>query len=102
MQLLDNLLVNAIRHGEGDITVRVDRESERAALRVHNLGRPIPASALATLFEPFTRATGRPGGVGLGLYIVDQIARNHGGSVEVESSADTGTTFTVRLPLAPT
>jgi two-component system, sensor histidine kinase len=100
-QLVDNLLTNAIRHGDGTITVRVRREANRATLAVHNHGRPIPPEAVATLFEPYTRATARPGGVGLGLYIVDQIVRNHGGSVAVSSTADAGTTFTVTLPTAP-
>jgi len=99
-QLIDNLLVNAVRHGDGTVTVRVGREGNSATLRIHNLGKPIPATSLPTLFEPYTRAGGREGGVGLGLYIVDQIARNHGGTVEVESSAEAGTTFTVRLPTA--
>jgi signal transduction histidine kinase len=101
MQLVDNLVVNAIRHGEGPITVRVGRTAEAAVLQVHNGGRPIPETALPTLFEPYTRASKREGGVGLGLYIVDQITRNHEGTVAVESTVDAGTTFTVRLPLAP-
>ncbi len=100
-QLIDNLISNAIRHGDGAITVRIERDGDGAALSVHNYGRPIPAEALTTLFDPYTRAGGREGGVGLGLYIVDQIARNHGGVVEVTSSAEAGTTFTVRLPTAP-
>lgn len=101
MQLVDNLISNAIRHGDGTVTVRVTREGECALLSVHNLGKPIPPAAVATLFQPYTRAGGRGGGLGLGLYIVDQIARNHGGSVAVTSSAEAGTTFTVKLPLAP-
>jgi two-component system, sensor histidine kinase len=101
MQLVDNLLVNAIRHGDGAITLRIERDGDSVTLRIHNRGRPIPAAALATLFEPYTRAGGREGGVGLGLYIVDQIARIHGGSVAVESSLEAGTTFIVRLPRAP-
>ena len=100
MQLLDNLVVNAIRHGDGTVTVRVDREGNGATLQVHNHGRPIPPTSLPTLFEPFTRAGGREGGVGLGLYIVDQIARKHDGTVAVASTPEAGTTFTVRLPVA--
>lgn len=99
-QLIDNLISNALRHGDGTVTVRVERDGDGAVLAVHNPGRPIPAEALPTLFDPYTRAGGRAGGVGLGLYIVDQIARNHGGAVAVASSAEAGTTFTVRLPLA--
>jgi signal transduction histidine kinase len=100
MQLVDNLVGNALRHGDGTVTVRVSRDGGEAVLGVHNGGRPIPEAALATLFEPYTRATGRTGGFGLGLYIVSQIVRNHEGSVDVESTAEAGTTFTVRLPLA--
>lgn len=101
MQLVDNLLSNALRHGDGTVTLRVERDGDAATLRVHNGGRPIPAASLATLFDPYTRAGGREGGVGLGLYIVDQIARNHDGTIEVASTPEAGTTFTVRLPTAP-
>jgi signal transduction histidine kinase len=101
MQLVDNLVTNAIRHGDGTVTARVERDGDRAVLAVHNLGKPIPPAALATLFDPYTRAGGRAGGLGLGLYIVDQIVRNHAGSVDVSSTAEAGTTFVVRLPLAP-
>jgi signal transduction histidine kinase len=101
MQLFDNLLANAIRHGDGTVTVRVGSEGDRSILAIHNGGTPIPPGSLGTLFNPFTRAGGRPGGVGLGLYIVDQIARSHGGSVAVSSTQEAGTTFTVRLPAGP-
>jgi two-component system, sensor histidine kinase len=101
MQLLDNLVGNAIRYGDGTVTVRVERDGRDATLRIHNHGQPIPPAALPTLFEPFTRASGRAGGFGLGLYIVDQIARKHEGSVAVASNSEAGTTFTVRLPAAP-
>ena len=103
MQLVDNLLGNALRHGDGAVSVVVERDGNKTvALRVHNRGKPIPPAALATLFEPYTRAGGREGGFGLGLYIVDQIARNHRGVVAVSSTAEAGTTFTVSFPLAPT
>ncbi len=69
-------------------------------LQVHNNGAPIAPDALGTLFDPFTRANGRAGGFGLGLYIVDQVAHNHGATGDVESTAEAGTTFTVRFPLA--
>lgn len=98
-QLFDNLVTNAVRYGTGKITVRLRREDDRVVLDVHNLGPPIPAAKLDTLFDPYRRATTSRGGVGLGLYIVDQIARAHGGTVHVASSADDGTTFSVRLPV---
>jgi signal transduction histidine kinase len=99
-QLLDNLVTNAIRYGSGKVTVRLSREGDQAVLAVHNTGAAIPDSKLATLFDPYRRATSSRGGVGLGLYIVDQIARAHGGSVQVTSNEEQGTTFVVRIPVS--
>jgi signal transduction histidine kinase len=99
-QLIDNLVTNAIRYGAGRVTIRLSREGDRAVIAVHNSGEPIPPDKLETLFDPYRRATSSQGGVGLGLYIVDQIARAHGGIVQVASSAEAGTTFTIQLPLA--
>jgi two-component system, sensor histidine kinase len=98
-QLLDNLLTNAVRYGTGKITVRLSRGAGDARIAIHNGGPAIPPAKLDTLFDPYRRATSSRGGVGLGLYIVDQIARAHGGSVQVASTADEGTTFTVQLPI---
>jgi sigma-B regulation protein RsbU (phosphoserine phosphatase) len=98
-QLLDNLVGNALRHGDGAVSVRVTKTVDRAELCVHNRGPAIPAEALGTLFDPFTRAGGRKGGFGLGLYIVDQIARTHRATVTVESTEAAGTTFVVSFPL---
>jgi two-component system, sensor histidine kinase len=97
-QLLDNLLTNAIRYGVGAITVRLVREADTAVISVHNRGVPIAPDQLVTLFDPYKRAARTHGGVGLGLYIVEQIARAHGGIVRVTSTADAGTTFEVRIP----
>jgi signal transduction histidine kinase len=69
---------------------------------VHNQGAPIPADLLAHLFEPFSigpRAEGTPRrSIGLGLFIVKEFVTAHGGGVAVESTAQDGTRFTVRLP----
>jgi signal transduction histidine kinase len=100
IQLVDNLVTNAVRYGEGNVTIRLARKDASAAIAVHNRGTPIPPDKLATLFDPYKRAARSPGGVGLGLYIVDQIARAHGGSVRVASTAEAGTTFEVLLPIA--
>jgi signal transduction histidine kinase len=74
-------------------------------LRVHN-GGAIEASVLPTLFDPFRGSSRvRPDasrGLGLGLFIVQEIARAHGGTVDVSSSVSEGTTFLVRLPRRPT
>jgi signal transduction histidine kinase len=98
-QLIDNLVTNAIRYGTGAVTIRLSRDDNYAVIAVHNAGPPIPPGKLDSLFDPYRRATSSRGGVGLGLYIVDQIARAHGGSVQVSSNAEHGTTFVVRLPM---
>ncbi len=99
-QVIENLASNARNHGTGTPTVRVGVDGRHAVLAVHSHGTPIPAEAIATLFEPYRRASSRPGGFGLGLFIVDRIVRAHGGTVQVTSTAEDGTTFTVRLALA--
>jgi len=89
-QLLANLLENALTHGPRDDRVRIRLAGQPAAVEmvVENGGPAIPARERALLFDPFRRGrpvqTGR--GLGLGLFIVQQIARAHGGDVEVESS----------------
>jgi signal transduction histidine kinase len=98
-QLVDNLVTNALRYGTGKVTLRVLREADPAVIAVHNYGTPIAPDQLATLFDPYKRAARSRGGVGLGLYIVEQIARAHGGTVQVTSTAEAGTTFEVRLPI---
>jgi signal transduction histidine kinase len=97
-RLVDNLVVNAIRHGDGAIAIGLHREGDNAVLTVKNGGAPIPPELLDTLFDPYTRSRSS-GGAGLGLYIVKQIARAHGGTVAVSSTTE-GTTFTVTLPIA--
>ncbi|HEU4612915.1 MAG TPA: GAF domain-containing sensor histidine kinase, partial [Kofleriaceae bacterium] len=103
LQIVSNLVANASQHGQpdGGIAVRADGTSaDRVVLSVHNKGA-IPAKLLPKLFDPFRGTTHRRDhsrGLGLGLYIVKELARAHGGSVEVASSEADGTTFTVRLP----
>jgi two-component system sensor histidine kinase/response regulator len=101
LQLFSNLVANALVHGEaGPIAVLI--EGHGGELRVHFSNRgAIPAELLPTLFDPFRargRASSRSRGLGLGLYISQQIALAHGGSVRVESSAEAGTRFIVALP----
>lgn len=109
-QVVSNLLGNAIQHGSAEEAIELSVASEGSAvvLAVHSEGTPIPAHALTKIFEPLVRhdtvesATRRvPGSVGLGLYIVREIVSAHGGTVKVSSTAEEGTTFTVRLPVAP-
>ncbi|HVW27121.1 MAG TPA: hybrid sensor histidine kinase/response regulator [Polyangiaceae bacterium] len=101
-QVLSNLIGNALRHGVPDqpVVVSLCGTETDIVISIHNGGH-IPKAILPTLFEPFQSGPGpskRAQGLGLGLYIVQQIAISHAGSVEVESDSDKGTTFTVRLP----
>jgi signal transduction histidine kinase len=100
-QLVSNLLLNAIQHGAGkDVRVAVEDEGSRVALRFHNQGPSIPDTLIATMFDPLIRGrnTTDSSGIGLGLFIVDQIVTAHKGTIAVTSSEDSGTTFVVRLP----
>jgi signal transduction histidine kinase len=97
-QLVCNLVTNALKHGAADapVAVTVTGEGDRVQLQVQNEGAPIPRNLLPNLFDPF-RAGDAAGSVGLGLYIVREIALAHGGQVSVDSS-EQGTAFTVTLP----
>jgi signal transduction histidine kinase len=102
-QLAVNLISNALQYGDPErpIRVAVAVQDGHGILAVHNHGAGIPADLLPHLFDPFRRGTRQRGrGLGLGLFIVDQIARAHGGAASVESASDRGTTFTVRLPIS--
>lgn len=102
-QLLSNLLGNALTYGAVDRPVRVSAsvEGDVLVLVVANEGAPIAPGDLARVFEPYWRPlTSKPGGgLGLGLYICAQIAMAHGGAMRVESSAESGTAFSARLPV---
>ncbi|KOQ71284.1 GAF domain-containing sensor histidine kinase [Stenotrophomonas maltophilia] len=102
-QLLANLLMNAVQHGErsAPVTLRVHAASNRLTLDVHNAGCIAP-DRLGTIFNPFSREKGelpRPG-LGLGIYIASEIAKSHGGILDVVSSESAGTVFTFRMPSA--
>jgi signal transduction histidine kinase len=100
-QLFSNLLGNAITHGSPDepIVVRAKTKQGTFELSVANSGDPIPPAAMKQLFHPFYRGTVKQSlqGLGLGLYIASEIARAHGGTLDVNSSADE-TRFTFRMP----
>jgi PAS domain S-box-containing protein len=105
-QALTNLIANAIQHG-AESPVRVQSIASAphiVEIKVHNGGTVIPADVLPELFKAYRRGirgtspSARGGGVGLGLFIVSQIAAAHDGQVFAESSAESGTTFTIQLP----
>jgi signal transduction histidine kinase len=103
-QVISNLVGNALQHGQGTtVRISVDGQEREVALVVHNDGPPIPPAVLPHIFEPFQRGHAhdlkgeKSGSIGLGLFIVREVVKSHGGSVEVRSD-ETGTDFTVRLP----
>ncbi|MRX07866.1 GAF domain-containing protein [Pseudoduganella sp. FT25W] len=99
VQLLSNLLKNALVHGSAaaPVYVKVRQSNGIFEMSVTNSGPPIPAEIQAQLFTPFWQSSsgGGSGGLGLGLFIASEIAVSHGGVLEVASS-DTATTFTYR------
>ncbi len=104
-QLFSNLLNNSLKYGQADMPVMVSGHAEKqiCALAVHNKGPPIPADLMPHLFSPLHRGPNKScetdRSIGLGLYIASEVARAHGGSISVESTAEAGTTFIVHLPL---
>jgi signal transduction histidine kinase len=104
-QAVQNLVGNALTYSPQGTSVRISvrGDDDYVSASVNNVGEPIPAATLARVFHPFQRGerpsnTGTQGGLGLGLYIADQFVRAHGGSIQVTSTRDQGTTFTIRLP----
>ena len=102
-RLLNNLISNAFRYGSGGghVRVAVRREAEQAVLTVRDDGQGIPPDQQEKIWQRFYQVdAARSGGegTGLGLYMVRQIARLHGGTAEVESVPGQGSTFTVRIP----
>jgi signal transduction histidine kinase len=104
-QVLENLVGNALKYSPEPTPVRLGwtRGSREIVIEVTNGGAPIPDSVLPHVFEPFRRgvdhdAVGTRKGVGLGLYIVRHLVRQHRGTISVRSSAEAGTTFTLSLP----
>jgi signal transduction histidine kinase len=105
-QVLSNLIGNAVQYSSphSPIGVTVKGPPDEVTIAVHNEGQPIPQERMGTIFDSLTRAVtdkeGHPGSVnlGLGLYITKEIIVSHGGTIEVTSSGEDGTTFTARLP----
>jgi signal transduction histidine kinase len=106
-ELLCNLLSNAIHYSPVDspvrVAVRLDSTGS-ALVEIQNQGDPIPPDEFPLVFDPFRRgrkerAEGSKTGLGLGLYIAQQIAIAHGGTLQGRSNAEDGTVFSLRLPV---
>jgi signal transduction histidine kinase len=106
-QVFSNLLGNAIQHGalESPVIVTAEKDKSGVAVSVHNEGAAIPAEVIPKLFDCLFQGTSgqraaddNSTSLGLGLYISKEIIAAHGGTIEVQSTADEGTTFVVHLP----
>jgi len=104
-QIVTNLVTNALRYGDGTpVEIRVGVDGGQAQLEVSDRGPGMEADMQRRIFERFTRGfpATHHGGLGLGLYIVRQIARAHDGDATVRSQPGQGATFTITLPVART
>lgn len=107
-EALSNLLSNAVQHGdkEAPITLRAVGETDFIVLAVANSGKPIPQDVLKIIFDPLVQAPSTTSdlsnrsktSLGLGLFIAREIVLSHGGKIDVQSSAESGTVFTICLP----
>jgi signal transduction histidine kinase len=102
-QAIFNLVGNAIQHSslEDPIQVSTRDDGETVLLEVKNQGPPLPADEIPLLFEPFQRGSNaqpESGSLGLGLFIAKQIVLAHAGKIQVASSTEQGTIFTVLWP----
>jgi signal transduction histidine kinase len=106
-QAMSNVMGNALQHGAADVPVsmQVTGEHQNVSISIHNGGPPISPGELPNIFNPLVRGSSaahpkanRPGSIGMGLYIAREVAKSHGGRIDVMSTAEEGTTFTIRLP----
>jgi PAS domain S-box-containing protein len=104
-QVFSNLIGNALVHGDPStpVTVTAGADVARVWVEAHNQGPPIPEELQSVLFNPFRRGereseTLRAAGLGLGLYISNEVVLGHGGHIEIRSTVAEGTTFRVVLP----
>jgi PAS domain S-box-containing protein len=101
LQVLSNLLSNAVQHGDGHVEVTIDGSSaEQVRLEISNRGTPVAPELLKIIFDPFQRGGGgyaRRAGLGLGLFITKSIVESHRGTIAARSD-EMGTSFTVILP----
>ena len=106
-QVVSNLLGNAIQHGDRRalIELTLKGDGSHVTLSVTNQGEPIPPGEMTKIFDPLVRGASavtpkqnRPGSIGLGLYIARELVLAHEGTIDVTSSKEAGTVFTVRLP----
>ena len=102
---IENLVSNAIKYtpAGGEIVIRVRRDDRAAYIKVKDTGVGIASGDIEKLFKQFSRLPNemslRVGGTGIGLYLAKHLVELHGGRIEVSSSPDHGSLFTIVLPL---
>lgn len=105
-RVLENLVANAFKYSEpgSPVTIHIKERQEELVVSVSDAGRGIAPDQQGAIFERFYRvranAAGGPKGYGLGLYTARLMVEAHGGTIWVESTPDTGSTFSFSLPLA--
>lgn len=106
-QAISNLLGNAIQHGAIELPVTLSLRGDEAHVfvEVRNGGEPIPPGELPKIFDPLVRGSSadnrrknRSGSIGMGLYIAREVAKSHGGRIDIVSTVESGTSFTISLP----
>ena len=85
---------------DGRVTIDIQNRKDTFEIRVIDQGCGVPPAIRATVFDPFV-SSGKPNGTGLGLAIVSKIVQDHGGSVSLERSTESGTVMLVQLPRQP-
>ena len=106
-QAISNLVGNTLQHGSPDFPVSLSLRGEASSvvIDIHNGGDPIPPGELPKIFDPLIRGSSaerpesnRVGSIGMGLYIAREVAKSHNGRIDVISTVEDGTSFTIRLP----
>jgi signal transduction histidine kinase len=102
-RVVDNLVGNAMKYTSSPIAVTVRRRGAEGVLEVEDRGSGIDEAERARIFDRFFRGSAAAGteGLGLGLSLVAEVARWHGGSASVHSATESGSLFRVAFPLAP-
>ena len=99
---IQNVIVNAVQAAaetKGKVTVACTRKDFYVDVRVEDTGAGMAAAQIPKIFEPYFTTKQNKSGTGLGLYITKKVIEDHNGSIKVDSTPGTGTTFTIRLPL---
>lgn len=100
-QVFENIIRNALKYSPGDVRVRIAGTGDSVRTDVTDTGIGIPPDEIPTLFRRFSRASNARNafpGTGIGLFLVKALVEKHGGTVEVVSTLNEGTTFSVVLP----